>query len=75
MTTTFRGRDVCLSVLLAMAVVGAAVPGATAASLSAGAEFDRITADIRAAIERHDPRAAHQFGAQLDRLIARATGT
>ena len=75
MTTKYRRlRGVGLSVLLALAIAGSAVPGASAAAPSAGAEFDRITADIRAAIERHDARAAHQYGGQLDVLIARATG-
>ena len=69
-------RYVGISLLLALAAAGSAAPGATiAASPSAvGAEFDRITADIRAAVERHDARAAHLYEAQLDRLIVRATG-
>ena len=68
-----RLRYAGLSVMLALAAAGSGVAGTSAALTTQGAEFDRITADIRAAVERHDSRAAHVFGAQLDLLIARAT--
>jgi hypothetical protein len=69
-------RHVGLLVVLTLAAAGLAAPGTTTAASSSadGAEFDRITADIRAAVERHDARAAHLYEAQLDRLIVRATG-
>jgi hypothetical protein len=75
MTTTHRRlRTFAIATLLAAAAGGPAVPGPATALTSRGAEFDRITADIRAAVERHDARAAHLFGVQLDRLIAKAIG-
>jgi hypothetical protein len=76
MTATHRRlRTLVIPTLFALAAAGPTVPGTTATVLtSPGAEFDRITADIRAAVERHDARAAHLFGVQLERLIAQATG-
>jgi hypothetical protein len=75
MTATHqRLRILLIPTLLALAAAGSAVPGSATALTSRGAEFDRITADIRAAVERHDPRAVHLYGAQLQRLIAEATG-
>jgi hypothetical protein len=46
--------------------------GPAAARTLDGAEFERITADIRAATATHDMRAYHDFHVQLDRLIARS---
>ena len=75
MTATHRPlRTFVIATLLALAAAGPAGPGTATALTSPGAEFDRITADIRAAVERHDARAAHLFGAQLDRLVAQAIG-
>jgi hypothetical protein len=62
---------------LAVAVpASAAVPAAPrggGGSVS-GAEFERITGNIRAAIQRHDMRAYHAFGVQLRDLVAEAVG-
>jgi hypothetical protein len=69
-----RLRTFVIGTLLALAAAGPAAPGAATALTGQGAEFDRITADIRAAVERHDARAAHLFGVQLDRLVAKAIG-
>lgn len=48
--------------------------GDARATSDTAAEFDRITADMRAATNYHDPRAYHVFHAQLVELI-RATTT
>jgi hypothetical protein len=56
-------------------VAAAGLSGPASAQTSVGAEFERVTADIQAAVERHDSRAYHEFRSQLDALIARATGT
>jgi len=69
-----RLRTFVIGTLLALAAAGPAAPGVATALTGQGAEFDRITADIRAAVERHDARAAHLFGVQLDRLVAKAIG-
>jgi hypothetical protein len=73
MTTTRRVRPVLSALVAVAACSGAAVAVPAAAGVHAGAEFDRITADIRAAIERHDTRAFHGYEGELQRLIARAT--
>ena len=70
-----RARRLCgttPALLVAMAVGTFASP--STAAVSNVAEFGRITADIRAAVVRHDSRALHQFEEQLHRLIAEATG-
>ena len=55
-------------------VTAAGLPGSASARSAVGAEFERVTADIQAAVERHDSRAYHEFRNQLDELIVRATG-
>ena len=55
------------------AVLLASLAGPAAARPAAGSEFDRITADLRAAVERHDPRSYHAFRSQLEALIRTAT--
>jgi hypothetical protein len=66
-----------LTATLAVAVpASAAAPAAPrgGADSGPGAEFERITGNIRAAIERHDMRAYHAFGVQLRHLVAEAVG-
>lgn len=73
MTQTRRLNRAGLSLVFALSIAASAGPltGATAGAPSG--EFDRITADMRASLERHDLRAFHQYRRQLDRLIATAT--
>jgi hypothetical protein len=48
-------------------------PSFATAGTSTSAEFERITADIRASIMRHDARAFRTYEVQLRRLVAEAT--
>ena len=75
MTATHRIARGVRGLALIGLVTAAGLPGPAYAQTLVGAEFERVTADIRAAVERHDSRAYHEFRNQLDALIARATGT
>jgi hypothetical protein len=61
-----------IGAIIAIAIAVSAVTAAAAGS-PGGSEFDRITADLRAAIQRHDPRSYHLYVAQLEALIDEAT--
>jgi hypothetical protein len=74
MTARHRNARGVRELVLIGLVTALLLPGPASARTSAGAEFERVTADIRAAVERHDSRAYHDFRNQLDALIARATG-
>jgi hypothetical protein len=66
---------IAVTAVLVVLLAGEGVAGghdARGVTVSA-AEFDRITADIRAAGARHDARAYHAFHAQLVELIRAAT--
>jgi len=69
-STRLLGPAVFVVVLTAFAGGGA---GDARAASDAAAEFDRITADMRAAVARHDARAFHAFHAQLVELIRAVT--
>lgn len=72
MSATNRGvRRVAGAILIAIAL--AALAGPASARPAPGAEFERITADMRAAIQRHDPRSYHAFQRQLRILVSSAT--
>jgi hypothetical protein len=74
MTATHRIQPIVCAFVLVTTLWAAAVPVPAAADTQSGAEFDRITADIRASIDRHDMRSLHAYQSQLKRLVARATG-
>jgi hypothetical protein len=59
---------------LVAAVCIIATAGPVAAHSRSGSEFERLTADIRAAVERHDMRSFHEFHRQLDRLVEQSVG-
>ena len=59
---------------LAAALFMTTIAGPVAAQSRSGQEFERLTADIRAAVSRHDVRAFHEFHRQLDRLIELSVG-
>jgi hypothetical protein len=63
---TLRLRRVVPIALLAFA----ATSGGAVALTPHGGDFDRITADMRAAVARHDSRLYHGFETQLRELIA-----
>jgi len=73
MSATSRGVRRFVGAIIVSAVVLAAPAGSAGARPTAGSEFDRITADLRAAIQRHDPRSYHAFRSQLEALIRTAT--
>jgi hypothetical protein len=50
----------------------AATSGGAVARTPHGGDFDRITADMQAAVARHDRRFYHAFENQLRELIDRA---
>jgi hypothetical protein len=60
--------------LAAAAVCVTANAGPVAAQSRGGPEFERLTADIRAAVARHDMRSFHEFHRQLDRLLEQSVG-
>jgi hypothetical protein len=65
------GRLVATALLAEVAMTPASI--AAGADASRGAEFERITADIRAAVARHDARLYHLYLNQLERLVDQAT--
>ena len=73
MSATSRGvrRFVGAIIVTAVVLPGLAVPAG--ARPTPGSEFDRITADLRAAVQRHDQRSYHAFQSQLEALIRGAT--
>ena len=73
MSATSRSVRRLVGAIIVSAVVHAALAGPVGARPTAGSEFDRITADLRAAVQRHDPRSYHAFRLQLEVLIRTAT--
>jgi len=73
MSATSRGVRRFVGAIIASAFVLAPLTGPAGARPAAGSEFDRITADLRAAVQRHDPRSYHAFRSQLEALIRTAT--
>ena len=73
MSATSRGVRRFVGATIVTAVLLASLAGPAGARPTAGSEFDRITADLRAAVERHDPRSYHAFRSQLEALIRTAT--
>jgi hypothetical protein len=65
------GATLPLAVTLAMALASPASAGAP----PSGAEFERITTNIRAAVARHDARSYHLFRRQLESLVDEAIGS
>jgi len=73
MSATSRSVRRLVGAIIVSAVGLAALAGPAGARPAAGSEFDRITADLRAAVQRHDPRSYHAFRSQLEALIRTAT--
>jgi len=73
MITPYRTASGVRGLTLAGLLMTAGLAGPASAQTVVGAEFERVTADIRAAIERHDSRAYHEFRNQLDELIITST--
>jgi hypothetical protein len=71
---TSPARLIRVVLTLAAAASITATTGPVAAGSWSGPEFERLTADIRAAVTRHDMRAFHEFHRQLDRLIEHSVG-
>ena len=69
MSATFRGVRRFVGASIATAVILSALAAPAGARPTPGSEFDRITADLRAAVQRHDPRSYHAFQSQLEALI------
>jgi len=74
MSETSRGGRRLVGAVLVTAIALSALAAPAIARPTPGSEFDRITADMRAAVQRHDPRSYYAFRSQLKVLISAATG-